>query len=159
VRRLFTRKSVVIPAVLAVVLAVGGIAYAYFTSSGSGSGSASVGSAGNDLVVTGTTAGNLYPGGPAGTVSFTVANGSNFNQRLSNIHLVSIAPDGAHASCATVLGTDFSMPDVPVGADGNIAPGATAQPIIETGSLSMLDSGVSQDGCQGATLTLTFITT
>jgi hypothetical protein len=144
--------------IVAIVAAVG--AYAYFTSTGTGSGTATVGTAANNLVTTGTPdAVALTPAGTGSVVSFKVANPSNFNQKISNIHLVSIAPDASHSTCATVLGTDFSMADVTVLVDGNIAPGATAQSISETGTLHMLDSGVSQDACKGAGLTLTFSTT
>ncbi len=154
-----SKKAIVLLALaIAAISAVG--AYAYFTSTGSGSGSATVGTTANNLVTTGTPdATALTPGGTGSVISFTVANPSNFNQQIANIHLVSIAPDAGHATCATVLGVDFAMADVPVGVDGNIGPNATAQAISETGTLNMLDSGVNQDACQGASLTLTFSTT
>jgi hypothetical protein len=155
-----SKKGIALLAALAVAVVAAVGAYAYFTSTGSGSGSATVGTAANNLVTTGTPDSTaLTPGGTGSVISFKVANPSNFNQRISNIHLVSIAPDSGHATCATVLGTDFSMADVPVGADGNIAPNATAQALTETGTLNMLDSGVNQDACKGASLTLTFSTT
>ncbi len=153
-----SKKGLVLLATLVVAAAAAIGGYAYFTGTGSGTGSANVGSATNTITVVGTETANLYPGGPGGAVSFTASNGSNFNQKLSNIHLVSIAPDAGHASCATVIGTDFSMADVPVGADGDLAPNASNVALTEGGTLNMLDSGVSQDACQGATLTLTFST-
>lgn len=159
-KRLKTKKGIALLLTLVVVGASAFGAYAYFTSAGTGSGTATVGTSADNLVVTGTpdtTA--LTPGGTGSVISFAVANPSNFNQKISNIHLVSIAPDGSHATCATALGTDFSMADVAVGVDGNIAPNATAQALSETGTLQMLDSGVSQNACKGATLTLTFSTT
>jgi hypothetical protein len=143
----------------AVILGAGGIAAAYFTSTGTGTGTGAVGTAGNNITVVGTETVALTPAGPGGTVSFTASNGSNFNQRLSNIHLVSITPDVSHPTCATVLGTDFSMADVPVGVtDGNLAPSASNVALTETGTLQMLDSGVNQNACQGAALTLAFTT-
>jgi hypothetical protein len=156
-----SKRRVIVAAFVVLALAIASsVAYAYFTSTGSGSGSAAVGTAGNNLVVTGTPdATALTPGGPGSVISFTVQNPSNFNQKISSIHLASITPDGVHGSCATVLGTDFSMGNVGVGAGGNIAPNAAAQALTETGTLNMLDSGISQNACQGATLTLTFSTT
>ena len=156
-----SKRRVVVAAVVAVALAItSGVAFAYFTASGSGSGTAAAGTAGNDLVVTGTPdATALTPGGTGSVISFAVQNPSNFNQKISNILLVSIAPDSDHSSCAVVLGTDFSMADVAIGVDGNIAPNAAAQALTETGTLRMLDSGISQNACKGASLTLTFSTT
>jgi hypothetical protein len=156
-----SKKGLALLAVLAIVAISAVGAYAYFTSTGSGSGSATVGSSANNLVTTGTPdATALTPAGTGSVISFKVKNPSNFAQRISNIHLVSIAPDAGHASCLTVLGTDFSMADVPVTeTDGDIAANATAQALTATGTLKMLDSGVNQDACQGASLTLTFSTT
>ena len=143
----------------AVVLGTAGVAFAYFTSTGTGTGTGVVGSASNDITVVGTETTPLFPGGATGTVSFTASNSGSNPERLSNIHLTAIAPDGAHASCATVLNTDFSMADVAVGVgDGTLAAGASGVSLTETGTLQMLDTGINQDACQGATLTLSFTT-
>jgi hypothetical protein len=144
---------------IAAISAVG--ALAYWTTSGSGSGTAAVGTDADNLVVTGTAdAEALTPAGPGSVISFTAANPSDFNQRISNIHLESIAPDAGHSACATVLGTDFSMADVPVtSVDGDIVGGQTAQVLAANGTLYLLDSLANQDACKGASLTLTFSTT
>ena len=134
----------------------GGMAVAYWTSTGSGTGEATVGSAGDNISVSGTVAGTLSPGGPAATVSFTATNPENFSQKLTTIHLDSI--DADDAGCATVLGTDFSMADVTVGADGELGALDANVDLTDQGTLEMLDSGVNQDDCQGATLTLNFTT-
>ncbi|MBV9098843.1 MAG: hypothetical protein JO079_12380, partial [Frankiaceae bacterium] len=119
-----------------VLVAGSGVAYAYWTSTGSGSGTAATGTAANNLVVTGTPdSQTLAPNGPGSVVSFTVANPSNFNQKVSNIHLTGVvayptATDrtnhtNATSGCGTInngavanAGTaDFYMADVSVGAD------------------------------------------
>ncbi len=75
-------------AVVAIGLAVG--AYAYFTATGSGTGTATVGTSANNIYVSGTTGGTLYPGGPSQTVSFTAKNFANFGQSVSSIHLTNV---------------------------------------------------------------------
>jgi hypothetical protein len=152
-RRFRHKKAAAIVLVGAMVLGTAGVAFAYFTSTGTGSGSGVVGTATNNIVVTGTELTPVFPGGATGTVTFTVANSGANPEHLSNIHFMSASGTG----CSQALG-DFSMADVPVGSDGTIAAGATAQSITETGTLVMGDTSTNQNACEGATLTLTFTT-
>ena len=134
------------------VLAVSVAAYAYFTSSGSGTGTASVGSS-SAVTLHATVSTVLYPGSSS-PVSFTVDNPSSGKQRIGTISLASITVDAGHSSCSTVIGggnPDFTMAGVVVNTVFNSGNGQTVTP---TGSLAMNDTGVSQDACQGATLTL-----
>jgi hypothetical protein len=134
------------------VLAVAAGAYAYFTSTGSGTATATVGS-GSAVTIKGTVSSNLYPGGSS-PVTFTVDNPSSATQRVGTITLASIAVDAGHSTCSKVIGgatPDFTMPAVVVNktfASGN------GQAVTPTGTLTMNDTGISQDACQGATLTL-----
>lgn len=146
-----TRKRVL--ALVAIgALAVTAGAYAYFTSSGSGTATATVGS-GSAVTIKGTVGSNLYPGGNA-TVTFTVDNPSSAAQRVGTISLASISVDAGHSTCSKVItggNPDFTMPAVVVnqtfGTGNN-------QSVTPTGTLTMKDTGISQDACQGATLTL-----
>jgi len=139
--------------VVAAVAAIG--AYAYFTDNGSGTGSATVGSS-TPFTVHGDLASQLYPGGPAVTVPVTVTNNGSGYQRAGTVTLDSITADGGHASCDTSLnsaGSAFTFAN-PVAIGEDLAPGATSA--VHNGSLQMNDTGVSQDTCQGANLTLHF---
>lgn len=158
----FTKKKKLAVVVLtgAMLVAGGGLAFAYFTSTGTGTGSGVVGTAGNNISVNGTETTALFPGGTGGTVNFTAANTASNPEQLSTIHLVSVAADPTHvtAGCNTTLGA-FTMADVNVSvAHGAIAAGATAQVVPETGTLFMTETGTNQNACEGATLTLTFTT-
>jgi hypothetical protein len=134
------------------VLAVAGVAYAYFTSTGSGTATATVGS-GSAVAIKGTVASNLYPGGSS-NVTFTIDNPSSGAQRVGTITLASIAVDAGHSTCSKVItgGTpDFTMASVVV---NKVFASGNGQTVTPTGTLAMNDTGVSQDACQGATLTL-----
>ena len=147
-----SKRAISVVSVIAAMLIVGGIAFAYFTSNGTGSGSASVGTAADNISVTGTASGNLYPGGNV-TVNFTASNPATFKQKLTTIHLAGVtAPVGCTASW-------FTMSDVSVGADGVLTPGANNSALTETGSLQMAESNTNQDACKNASLTLSFTTT
>jgi hypothetical protein len=176
-----SKKALVLLGVLvvAVVAAVG--AYAYFTSGGSGTGSASVGTAADNLVVTGTPDSTaLTPGGTGSVISFSVHNPAGFSQAVSNIHLSGVvacnqalsagntcASGHEIAGCGTFSdgalpndsSADFYMADVTVDpsstGDGNIpATGTTA--LSEFGTLVMNDTGLNQDACKTAHLALSF---
>jgi len=135
------------------VVALAATAYAYFTTTGSGTVTATVGSS-SAVTLKGTVTGNLYPGSSS-TGTLTVDNPSSGKQRVGTISLEKITPDAGHSTCSTVItggNPDFTMADVVVNktfATGN------GQAVTPNGSLAMNDTGVSQDACQGATLTLT----
>lgn len=133
-------------------LAVAAVAYAYFTSTGSGTATAKVGTA-SAVTLKGTVAGNLYPGSSS-QVSFTVDNPSGGAQRVGTISLTGITVDAGHSTCSVVItgGTpDFSMPAVAVNAT---FPPGNGQAVTPKGTLTMNDTGVNQNACQGAELTL-----
>lgn len=141
-----TRTVAALGAVVAVAIAVAAVAY--WTGGGSGTGSGTVGTVGS-VTLTGT----VTPGSAPGTaqpVSFTAGNPSESPIRVSTVHLVSVAADGAHAACETA---DFSMADV--SEDHQVPAGATAEALPNDGSLVYANTAVSQDACKGATLTLT----
>lgn len=133
-------------------LAVAGVAIAYFTTTGAGTGTATVGSS-TAVTLHATVSSSLFPGASS-PVSFTVDNPSSGTQRVGTISLSSITVDAGHSTCSTVItggNPDFTMAAVTVNhsfASGN------GQTVTPTGTLTMNETGVSQDACQGATLTL-----
>jgi hypothetical protein len=158
--RMINKKAVTIGLSAGVALGISGAAFAFFTSTGTGSGSGVTGTAGNNIVVTGTETVPIFPGGTGGPVGFTVANSAAVPEQLSNIHLASYTVDPTHvtAGCSVSLGV-YTMADVPVTqADGKILAHATNQALTAAGSLFMTDTLTNQNACEGATLTLTFTT-
>jgi hypothetical protein len=129
------------------VLALAGSAFAFFTGGGSGSGTALVGTSGT-VTLTATVPDGLTPGNAA-AVTFTAANATTSPIQVTTVSLASITVDGSHATCAT---GDFSMANVTE--SHQVPGGATAEALPTTGSLVYANTGVSQDACKGATLTL-----
>jgi hypothetical protein len=150
--RFVGRKRVLIPISTVVLAIVAGVAVAYFTSLGSGTGTATVGSSSN-VTLHGAVGSSLYPGSSS-TVTLTVDNPSPGSELVNTIHLASIASDAGHSSCSTVItggNPDFTMPDVLA---NQSFPSGNGQAVTATGTLTMNETGVSQNACQGATLTL-----
>jgi hypothetical protein len=150
--KLITKRRTVFVLTAALAVAVAGGAYAYFSTTGSGTGTASVGSS-SAVTLHATVTGSLYPG-TASPVAFTVDNPSSGTQQVGTITLSSITVDSSHSECSTVISggnPDFTMPAVVVNhafASGN------GQVVTPNGTLTMKETGVNQDKCQGATLTL-----
>jgi hypothetical protein len=148
-----TKRRAMFALTAALVVVGASAAYAYFTSTGSGTATATVGSS-SAVVLKGTVSGTLYPG-VSQTVTFTVDNPSSGTQRVGTISLTKVQADAGHASCSTTITgakPDFTM--APVAVNATYGPG-NGQAVTPTGSLKMNDTEISQDGCQGATLTLT----
>ena len=144
------RASVALGCVCA--LAVAGVALAYFTSTGSGTATATAGSS-SAVTLHGTVASNLYPG-TSSSVSFTVDNPSAGSQRVGTLSLTSITVDAAPSTCSTAISggnPDFTMPAVTV---NHTFGSGNGQSVTPTGTLTMNETGLNQDPCQGATLTL-----
>lgn len=135
-----------------IAVAAAGAAIAFFTSSGSGTGTAAVGSS-SPVTLHATISSNLYPGSSS-PVSFTVDNPSSGSQRIGTITLSSISVDSGHSGCSTTIGggnPDFTMPAVTV---NKVFGSGNGQSVTPGGTLTMNETGVNQDACQGATLTL-----
>ena len=174
--RIITKKRALLGAVATVAIAA--VAIAYWTTTGTGTGTGTAGTDADNVSVTGVVNGLMYPGGPGRAVNFTAANPANFNQSISNIHLVSVDAYASVADRAAGLNelagcggpndtvapitSDFSMSDVALnpasGTEGDIAPGATAQPVGPSGTLTMNNLDSNQDACKDAFLKLTFTT-
>lgn len=131
-----------------VVLTGGGVAFAYWTTSGSGSGTATVATNSQTLVLHATTTGALSPGSSV-PVAFSADNASSTSLQVGTVHLVSVTADTAHADCTV---TDFSMADVP---ENQMIPAhSTGVALAAQGTLVYADTSVDQSACKGATLTL-----
>ncbi len=142
----FSKKALIATGTGAVVaMAIGGLALAYWTTTGSGTGTGSVANSNGEIVLHGTFADGITPGGSE-TVSFTADNAGTSSLRVGTVSTVVTASGACDASW-------FSVPDV--AENQTIAAGATDVALANTGTLSFTDAAVNQDSCKGATLTLT----
>ena len=160
IKKLFSTKKRIAAVVLsgAVLLGTGGIAAAYFSTSGSGAGSAATGNSTGPLAITqvGTVTG-LLPGAPAKTINYSVTNTSAGVQFVGPVTVtVSSVTTGALVGDEACAATMYVITNsgTPL---GSIAPGGTA---AGTATISMTDDGNNQDNCQaahgGGALTLSF---
>ena len=149
--RLIARRLTVFIGVVG-VLALATGAFAYFTTSGSGTGTATVGSSASTVVIKGSTSGGLYPNASV-PAEITVKNTGSQSAHVGSVSLAGVSADSGHSSCETTHGSEPVFTMTAVSIEKTLKSG---EEVRASGTVQMKDTGVSQDGCQGATLTLNF---
>ena len=142
---------------LAVValLAIGGVALAYWTQGGSGSGTAS---AGTPAVITVNQTGSpsgLYPGGPSAALAGTFTNANASPVTISSV-TAAVHAFASHTVDATK--PDCTQADFAIaGTSGaNVVPSGTAVGSWSGLTVRMLDNGLNQDNCKGVAITIDY---
>jgi hypothetical protein len=131
------------------VLAIAGVAVAYWTTTGAGSGSGSVAASNGTLVLHGTITSALTPGGSS-PVTFTADNSNTSSLQVGTVHAV-VSIDETHAT-AGCKASDFSIADTVE--NQVIAKESSGVALGKNGSIAMADTGENQDACKGATISL-----
>jgi hypothetical protein len=151
----FKRKTLVVSAtVFAVLVAVG--AYAYWTNGGSGSGSAASGTNAAITVTQTSTPTGLYPGGTPAALAGKFNNANSGPVHVNEVSATIGAITGPNISGGTpCTAGDYALDGFPVTVDADIAVG-TAVGAWSGGTIAMVETGVNQDGCKGATVTVNY---
>lgn len=142
----------------AAVLIGGGVAVAYWTTTGSGSGTATAGNvAALTVAQDGPAVTGLFPGGPSSTRGLTVTNPGASDVLVSAFTATpaSVAPVvSAPGDPACVAGTDFTAAAASITPTTVPAGGSVTFPAAVT--IAMAETGVNQDACKGVTLTVDY---
>jgi hypothetical protein len=154
---LLRRKAAVfISAIVGLSLSTG--ALAHWTTGGSG-GSTAASAISTSVTVTQTsTPSGLHPGGPAADLAgaFDNANDASVvvNSVSATISSITRTPAAINAALPCLV-TDYQLNDVPVTV-GAPVPSGTGVGSWTGASIQLLDSGLNQDGCKGATVNLAY---
>jgi hypothetical protein len=147
-RKLVKKRTAIVLGAVA-VLAVAGIAIAYWTTTGSGNGSGAVAESNGTLVLHGTITGQLTPGGSS-PVTYTADNAGSSSLQVGTVHAV-VSIDEAHAN-AGCKASDFTVGDT---AENQVIPASSSGvSLAHNGSISMADTAENQSACEGATISL-----
>ena len=152
----FTKKRIAIGALG--LLAVVGVAVAYFTTTGSGSGNAKVGTS-TPLEITAEAPTTLYPGTKS-KVKFEVTTTSKGKQRVGTVSLTGVTayPSKAKAEAEeeAIGGCPSSWFNMtPVAANQEV-PGETTTALTAEGEIEFENKSESQDACKNAYLVASF---
>lgn len=141
----------------AVLLAIGGGAFAYWTLSGSGTGSATTGTVSGSITVNQTsTVTNLRPGGTAQTLSGDFDNSDDSPVFVTSVtvSIDSVVTSPVGGSCDA---TDYTLTNATMTVGAQI-PSGSAQGSWTGATIAFNNKGaVNQDDCQGATVNLAYV--
>ena len=148
------RKLAVVAAIVVCALAGTGIAFAYWTSSGTGTGTATTGDSLAFAVTAEEPVGTIEPGSAGQTVAFTVTNASGGTQHLSNVTVAMANAAGvAWAPTGGCLIADYTATITTAPDPGAIAAGGSAAGTV---TVTLANTGINQDACQGQSVPLYF---
>jgi hypothetical protein len=163
--RTIPRKTLIATLAVSTVIVVGGgIAFAYWSTTGSGTGTVGVGTNTAVVVTQDGSPGGLVPGGAAQPIDFTVTNpsattpvqirtvvigfGSGFVAGCSAADFVLVQPSKPSVGTPLALAAGASLSFTSVGSATATAPtGAT---------IAMVNSASNQDGCKSSSVPLSF---
>ena len=152
-----SKAKIIIASTLAGLMAIGGTAIAYWTTSGAGTGSATAGTNTAVIVTQVGTITALVPGSPAQPIDFKINNPASTNQYVTNVSvaITSVTPAvGAPAGGHPCAAGDFTLTQ-PVFTAADLVPGFTS--FLANGATLKLDNLLTnQDNCKQATVNLTF---
>jgi hypothetical protein len=153
----FTKKRAVIGAAIA-TLAMGAVAFAFFTSTGAGTGNATVGQASAFTVDTAAPTGTLYPGAGTSTFGYTITNPSPGHQNVSSV-VATVATSGlnvvtgpTNTPVSGCLASWFHATANPGALPADLAGGDTKPGTVD---VTMDNVNTSQDACQNVTPNIT----
>lgn len=152
------KRVAAVAGTLAVALVGGGLAIAYWTTTGSGTGTGAVGTDTPVTVTQDSTVAGLVPGGPADALDFTVDNNAAGPQTINDVDVAITGVSNAGCTAA-----DFTVTQPNLGGAVELPVGNTeftsglGGDVANTGAqVAMINSASNQDACKGATLTFTY---
>jgi hypothetical protein len=153
----FRTKSVAIAAGVTLTLAGGGIAFAYWTSTGSGTGTATTGANTAFTITPAAPVGVISPGGAGQAVGFTVLNPGPGIQYLTAVNVaIATGPGAPWVPPEGCLIADYTATITTAPIAGAIAVNGTK---TGTATVTLANTGVNQNACQGTTVPLYFTAT
>jgi hypothetical protein len=149
------KKRRLIPVAFAVmaVVALSGVAYAFWTAGGSGTGGGTTAAGASDLTVSGAALTPMYPGAAAQTTSVTITNNSTASAHVTTVSI---------SALSTNAGTSCTIADFTVGSAVTVP--ALSRDIASGNSVTVTGPTIqffndltrNQDLCKGAIVTLTY---
>jgi hypothetical protein len=148
-----TARFAVLAAIIA-VLAIGGLAFAYWTQGGTGSGTSTAGTTSVITVNQTTSPSGLYPGGGtaalAGTFTNAYSGPVNISSVTASVRAFSSQADAAKPACTQAdfaIGGTSGASVVPVGTGVGSWSGLTVR---------LLDNTLNQDNCKSVSITIDY---
>lgn len=149
------RKRIILALATVVTITGAGVAYAYWTSTGTGIGEATTDTSVPFEITSEAAVGTIAPGSAGETVAFTVTNPGEGTQNLALV-TVALADEAgiAWVPTGTCLATDYVVTVSTAPAYGPIAPDGEVGGVA---TVTLNNTGISQDDCKGQVIPLYFV--
>ena len=151
-KRMTRTGNVIAGTAAAALLLGGGIAVAFWTSSGTGTGTAAAGTTSEVTIDQNGSIAGLYPGGSAVAISVDIT-----NSNASDIKLGGVTATVVSTSDAGCTPGDFVIGDSTWG--GGTVTGGGGSITVNAGTIRMVNASTNQNACKGATINLAFSAT
>jgi hypothetical protein len=139
----------IVASATAAVLVGGGVAVAYWTTTGAGTGTATAGTTAAFTVTQTNSPTGLYPGGPAQNLSISVTNPGTSAAQITTLTATPTSTDKPGCAAGDF---DVVVSDIP---DTMIPPAATT-PFLNVATVALKETGVPQDACKNAVVTISY---
>jgi hypothetical protein len=151
----------IVASATAAVLVGGGVAVAYWTTTGNGTGSATAGTTAALTVTQVGAPSGLFPGGPAQNLTINVENAGPSDVTVANVAvtITSVTPDPGNPITSPACTTaDFAVTSVgALPASVVVTPGAPGSDLANVGTVRLVNNpSANQDACKGATVNLAY---
>lgn len=156
-RRTPMRRIVIVGATAGAVLLTGGVAFAFWSSTGTTAGAAEVAASATDLTVTqvGSPTG-LVPGGTPQAISAKVDNPSASAILLTDVTVTVTDVSEAGGVVGTCAIGNFEILDN-ASYDGELIPAGGTTGDVDVATIQLIESGANQDACKGASIALSLV--
>lgn len=156
-RRTPMRRIVIVGATAGAVLLTGGVAFAFWSSTGTTAGAAEVAASATDLTVTqvGSPTG-LVPGGTPQAISAKVDNPSASAILLTDVTVTVTDVSEAGGVVGTCAVGNFEILDN-ASYDGELIPAGGTTGDVDVATIQLIESGANQDACKGASIALSLV--
>ena len=149
-------RWLIVSAISVGLLLIGGVAFAYWSTSGSGAGTATTGTSSSVTVTQATAPTNLAPGTPAGAITGTITNSGTVNAYVTSVTVaIASVTKATGAVTGTCDATDYTLTGAVMAVGKDIASGGGTQ-AFSGATLGFNDKATIQDACKGATVNLTY---
>lgn len=159
-RKMSKKNKIVAVCAAAVLTSVGGgVAVAYWTTTGTGNGTAATGTNASITVVQTSDVTDLKPGGAAQTLSGTFNNGNSSPVYVTDV-VASIASvtKATGAAAGTCDATDFTLDNTTMAAVNAEVPAGDGEGSWGGATIAFKNKpAVNQDACKGATVDLAYV--
>ncbi|PJJ62056.1 hypothetical protein [Compostimonas suwonensis] len=148
------RKGIIIALAAVLTITGAGVAFAYWTSTGTGVGEATTGESVAFTITSDPAVGTIAPGSDGQTVDFTVTNPGEGTQSLTEVTVSLATADGTPwVPTGDCLVADYTATISTAPPAGEIAAGGE---VDGTATVTLTNTAVNQDDCQGQDVPLYF---